>query len=1021
MDQCEVYSSRSSTHEATVPATRANNHGKFKREQDDFIDDAVKRRAVKIPRQTSPNTNDTAILDHPTDATAMSVLPRLFRTMANRVNHESVISVTSKANNFHFTNSSDQGSCSVIASSGIIPNDADSSSSFISTPSPSSSIISFLSPSQLGPVAAMAAAALSTAVTTMNEISEPSGLVTLATASSLIEKEWLARAAFANNSPYSTNGATSLSDGNFSVQQQAADSMDSSCQSTVDHQQQQSEHQHLSLDSSPPILLKSLTSPTSQSTTNSTPVTRAVLNVQSLAAFIRETQKQCSSMSTPSTTLELPLTSVFSFATETKLTTSCTIKPVVSPSYLLPTSTPALFSMASVPQHLSSTLELPTNVETVVTASESSQPTAFISLQTAPGTIISPSDLQQLMASGEFMSSAARQTLLGQPPDGSTRQLYLLVPSDYPVIMPRNANDQQQNPLNSISPRTMESIPNSAPILEAISPGVEPDDGCIQVTSESSSSCNNFQSNSFTLPNLATAILTPVSSNPTALSTLLAGLEARSNQLPHHPTQYTNLNVDSNSATLTCSFPTPTSQTTDSLAPSCPKVRLPLHLSGLPIPEHGLLSSEQSLYPISANSNTITSLLTSVKTDPDMYTPNGHSYASLVDDANRFHSYATYNPHQLQHTSLRPSSNSTPSNCSNPTLFRPDTSSATLSQSCPVQTNISSNNNGIVSSNDCNIEASATLSRPAAVVSSNYPSTLSSNIDTITTTSSEECRRNSGPVLPTGITTGSGRTDQVPATYLEHLNPESKDIRRRVSHNEVERRRRDRINTWIAELYKLLPPDEQTKSQYQSKGLVLKRVCEYFQNVDSMLKTANAAIEQTRVENSLLRQRVRELQQDNQLLSASFQLGAAAAAAHLQTRQPRSTSVLGSGFEELNGTGNSCSELKESIELPDYNASVTTVFTIGSTNGNYARSQNFSQATNSNLTLVSSLATTGFPTPLTSLSSIDTFNSHLTVSASSAAAVTSTTHTNGQNQVICPLPLPSLDHMSNHANGRGTL
>lgn len=60
----------------------------------------------------------------------------------------------------------------------------------------------------------------------------------------------------------------------------------------------------------------------------------------------------------------------------------------------------------------------------------------------------------------------------------------------------------------------------------------------------------------------------------------------------------------------------------------------------------------------------------------------------------------------------------------------------------------------------------------------------------------------------------------------------------------VERRRRDRINTWISELYKLLPPDEQTKSQYQSKGIVLKRVCEYFQNVDSMLKAANSAVEQ---------------------------------------------------------------------------------------------------------------------------------------------------------------------------------
>ncbi|VEL09822.1 unnamed protein product [Protopolystoma xenopodis] len=68
-----------------------------------------------------------------------------------------------------------------------------------------------------------------------------------------------------------------------------------------------------------------------------------------------------------------------------------------------------------------------------------------------------------------------------------------------------------------------------------------------------------------------------------------------------------------------------------------------------------------------------------------------------------------------------------------------------------------------------------------------------------------------------------------PGTFIDQMSPDTKDLRRRVSHNEVERRRRDRINTWIAELHKLLPPNEQAKAQYQSKGMVLKRVCEYFQ------------------------------------------------------------------------------------------------------------------------------------------------------------------------------------------------
>ncbi|KAM7532616.1 hypothetical protein Aperf_G00000131248 [Anoplocephala perfoliata] len=114
---------------------------------------------------------------------------------------------------------------------------------------------------------------------------------------------------------------------------------------------------------------------------------------------------------------------------------------------------------------------------------------------------------------------------------------------------------------------------------------------------------------------------------------------------------------------------------------------------------------------------------------------------------------------------------------------------------------------------------------------------------------------------------------------------DSKDIRRRVSHNEVERRRRDRINTWIAELYKLLPPEQQAKSQYQSKGVVLKRVCEYFQNYDATLKGL-------REEVTYYKQEVCRLQRENHLLHSSLN------AAHFQQRQqnsaPPGTSVVSS-------------------------------------------------------------------------------------------------------------------------------
>ncbi|KAL3314054.1 hypothetical protein Ciccas_007336 [Cichlidogyrus casuarinus] len=89
---------------------------------------------------------------------------------------------------------------------------------------------------------------------------------------------------------------------------------------------------------------------------------------------------------------------------------------------------------------------------------------------------------------------------------------------------------------------------------------------------------------------------------------------------------------------------------------------------------------------------------------------------------------------------------------------------------------------------------------------------------------------------------------------------ETRNMRRRVSHNEVERRRRDRINTWIGELQKLLPPDEQERSHYQSKGLVLKRVWEHFQKVDQLLKVTTTALQQAQKENHQLRQRVAQLE-----------------------------------------------------------------------------------------------------------------------------------------------------------------
>lgn len=103
----------------------------------------------------------------------------------------------------------------------------------------------------------------------------------------------------------------------------------------------------------------------------------------------------------------------------------------------------------------------------------------------------------------------------------------------------------------------------------------------------------------------------------------------------------------------------------------------------------------------------------------------------------------------------------------------------------------------------------------------------------------------------------------------------ARDDRRRATHNEVERRRRDKINNWIVKLSKLVPDCtmDQTK-QGQSKGGILMKTCEYIDD----LKTANSKMaeslketERLSVELEILRQQVEELKNENTLLRAQLQ------------------------------------------------------------------------------------------------------------------------------------------------------
>ncbi|XP_043465620.1 upstream stimulatory factor 2-like isoform X1 [Leptopilina heterotoma] len=98
-----------------------------------------------------------------------------------------------------------------------------------------------------------------------------------------------------------------------------------------------------------------------------------------------------------------------------------------------------------------------------------------------------------------------------------------------------------------------------------------------------------------------------------------------------------------------------------------------------------------------------------------------------------------------------------------------------------------------------------------------------------------------------------------------------RDDRRRATHNEVERRRRDKINNWIAKLGKIIPEcnshsnsngngssgEGKTNYETQSKGGILAKACEYI----GELRTANQSLGQCLRDNERLRQEVVDLKQ----------------------------------------------------------------------------------------------------------------------------------------------------------------
>jgi len=136
-------------------------------------------------------------------------------------------------------------------------------------------------------------------------------------------------------------------------------------------------------------------------------------------------------------------------------------------------------------------------------------------------------------------------------------------------------------------------------------------------------------------------------------------------------------------------------------------------------------------------------------------------------------------------------------------------------------------------------------------------------------------------MAPSNRTTSKVRK-QTPSkipTQLNHENGSTKttsnsntnnNAEKRSKHNEIERKRRDKINNWIIKLSKIVPDcqDESTK-QSQSKGVILSKACDYITDLSkSNNKLANAHEENIRLKKELteIKKEKNELSKENERL-----------------------------------------------------------------------------------------------------------------------------------------------------------
>lgn len=126
-----------------------------------------------------------------------------------------------------------------------------------------------------------------------------------------------------------------------------------------------------------------------------------------------------------------------------------------------------------------------------------------------------------------------------------------------------------------------------------------------------------------------------------------------------------------------------------------------------------------------------------------------------------------------------------------------------------------------------------------------------------------------------------------------NLNRKQRDDRRRANHNEIERRRRDKINNWIHELNKIIPAEHMNSppsdSQQQnkqnggtgdnlSKGGILAKACEYItrlKDTSDKLTECLAEKDQILLENLQLKESINQLLTENKRLQSELQFALA--------------------------------------------------------------------------------------------------------------------------------------------------